>query len=342
MDNEKFKVNPSDKKIEDIGERSLKDEARLLIKNHPEIWHNAREYFRNKNFKQIVEEIVPRGDLGTEEVIYPRNQGDLTERDLRALAIHASMIVDDTLMQYDPKVACEDALRKTIWYKDNGKYAGKVNANTFNLMLGYMDKIKKASEQPKNKEAKEEKMDKEALKKDLQVLQKKAAAIETLLSEDSDNSKEAAAETFKCPTCGNKVLKKTGYCVVCKKKVKPKEAGSEKKATEEKEEYRSATEEIVSQIDEIAETLEKQNDPKLMKYAYQLDLVSEVLEGKKEAKALESEADEEYMKKYFVAGARETDADENRYMTEFNNDNTQEVAKLRGKAAADLPYQKKS
>jgi len=27
-------------------------------------------------------------------------------------------------------------------------------------------------------------------------------------------------ETFKCPECGTKVLKNTGYCVKCKKKVK--------------------------------------------------------------------------------------------------------------------------
>ena len=32
------------------------------------------------------------------------------------------------------------------------------------------------------------------------------------------------ADTFKCPSCGTKVLKQTGYCVKCKKKVKPKEA----------------------------------------------------------------------------------------------------------------------
>ena len=29
-----------------------------------------------------------------------------------------------------------------------------------------------------------------------------------------------AADTFKCPECGTKVLEQTGYCVKCKKKVK--------------------------------------------------------------------------------------------------------------------------
>lgn len=33
-----------------------------------------------------------------------------------------------------------------------------------------------------------------------------------------------SAETFKCPTCGTKVLKQTGYCVKCKKKVQPKKS----------------------------------------------------------------------------------------------------------------------
>ena len=30
------------------------------------------------------------------------------------------------------------------------------------------------------------------------------------------------AETYKCPTCGTKVLKTTNYCLKCKKKVSPK------------------------------------------------------------------------------------------------------------------------
>lgn len=33
---------------------------------------------------------------------------------------------------------------------------------------------------------------------------------------------EADSETFKCPECGSKVLKNTGYCLSCKKKVKEK------------------------------------------------------------------------------------------------------------------------
>lgn len=34
-----------------------------------------------------------------------------------------------------------------------------------------------------------------------------------------------AADTFKCPTCGTKVLEQTSYCVKCKKKVKKAASG---------------------------------------------------------------------------------------------------------------------
>ena len=37
---------------------------------------------------------------------------------------------------------------------------------------------------------------------------------------DKEKKDKKAAETFKCPDCGTKVLEQTGYCVKCKKKVK--------------------------------------------------------------------------------------------------------------------------
>jgi predicted RNA-binding Zn-ribbon protein involved in translation (DUF1610 family) len=52
-----------------------------------------------------------------------------------------------------------------------------------------------------------------------------------LASEAPDLETVLAAETFKCPECGTKVLKQTGYCVKCKKKVK--EANEEVSAAEE-------------------------------------------------------------------------------------------------------------
>ena len=47
---------------------------------------------------------------------------------------------------------------------------------------------------------------------------------------------EGDTGTFKCPTCGGKVLKNTGYCLACKKKVKdPGAKADDKKADDKKD-----------------------------------------------------------------------------------------------------------
>ena len=60
-------------------------------------------------------------------------------------------------------------------------------------------------------------------------LRKMALALSRIQEPDFD-ARMAKAKTFPCPTCGTKVLEQTGYCVKCKKKVKP---GAAKKAAEE-------------------------------------------------------------------------------------------------------------
>lgn len=138
---DKPKVQPGKKE----DKKELKQKAQQLLLKHPEILNSARGLFRNENGKTIVEETVPRGDLSKETVIYPRTQGDLEEEDLRGLAVYASTLLDKTLMEYDPKVAMQDALHKAIWNKDGGKYAGRVNANTYALIMDQMGRIKKAA-----------------------------------------------------------------------------------------------------------------------------------------------------------------------------------------------------
>jgi len=188
-------------------------------------------------------------------------------------------------------------------------------------------------------------MDKEAIKKELEATKKKLAALEVLAGEESEEDQSSsteevteknAAETFKCPTCDTNVLKKTGYCVKCKKKVGDK---PEKKEASEK----TAAQRVVEALDEIAGLLESQNDPELVKLAFEIDKVSDMLEGNKEASVLEGDKDEPYMKAHFKAGAPETDKDEP-YMKEFNTDTSTELKdktekKQLGKDASELPYQ---
>jgi ribosomal protein L37AE/L43A len=201
-------------------------------------------------------------------------------------------------------------------------------------------------------------MDKSVIKSEIEATRRKLAALQVLAGEDEDETTEPAekeagkAEMIKCPDCGSKVLKATGYCLKCKKKIK----GGEKKKDEDKDDKKSdkkdsdkknkekeAAAKVAESLDEIAGLLESQNDPELTKLAYELDRVSDVLEGKKEASTLESDSDEPYMKQYFHAGARETDSDES-YMKEFNTDISTELKdkfqkKQLGKDASSLPYQ---
>jgi len=46
--------------------------------------------------------------------------------------------------------------------------------------------------------------------------------LKELMDQALDEEKKAG--TFKCPHCGTKVLKNTGFCVKCKKKVEPGKA----------------------------------------------------------------------------------------------------------------------
>ena len=111
----------------------------------------------------------------------------------------------------------------------------------------------------------------------------------------------------------------------------PAEKKTEEKAVDKaKEEEKDASSPIVDELDKIAEELEQSGDYELFKVAYQLDQVSDVLQGKKTAAALESEPDEKYMKDAFKSTIRQKDKDEG-YMESFATDKTQEVSKAYSK-----------
>jgi DNA-directed RNA polymerase subunit RPC12/RpoP len=204
-------------------------------------------------------------------------------------------------------------------------------------------------------------MDKSIIKSEIEATRRKLAALQVLAGEDEDEDekekateKEAGkADMIKCPDCGSKVLKATSYCLKCKKKikggdtkkddVKKDDKKDDKKDSDKKKKEKEAAAKVAESLDQIAGLLESQNDPELTKLAYELDRVSDVLEGRKEASTLESDSDEPYMKQFFHAGARETDSDEP-YMKEYNTDTSTELKdkfqkKQLGKDASSFPYQ---
>jgi len=190
-------------------------------------------------------------------------------------------------------------------------------------------------------------MDKSMIQAELEATRLKLAALEVLAGEEGIEKEAGKAETVECPDCGTKVLKATGYCLKCKKKVKSGDKKEDDKEEDKKEDKKKKDKEaaakIAESLDEIAGLLESQNDPQLVKLAYEIDKVSDVLEGKREASTLEYDHDEPYMKEHFHAGARETDSDEP-YMKEYNTDTSTELKnKFQGKqlgkdASVNLPY----
>lgn len=130
-----LKVKPGDKKKE-----STREKAVGFLKDHPEILLNARGLFHNQNGETVIEDRVPRGDLNVEETAMPRTQYDLEDADYQEIFKHAKKIVDPVMKDYDEKVAMEDALTRTIATLDDGKYANRVNASTYNLIVGKLTK----------------------------------------------------------------------------------------------------------------------------------------------------------------------------------------------------------
>ncbi len=59
----------------------------------------------------------------------------------------------------------------------------------------------------------------EFMKTIIEIMEDVKISGTNVILEKGDKIQVIEAETFKCPECGSKVLKQTGYCVKCKKKV---------------------------------------------------------------------------------------------------------------------------
>lgn len=362
----RYLLGPCENKGIKIDLSDAKAKAKNLLLKHPEILHDGRHLFRNENGTTIVQEIVPRGDQGLPRVL---NQGDLNDMDLKGLADYAAKLVDPCLLRYDRRVALEDALKKAIWEKDSGMYQGKVNTNTFCLLIDLMgNNTKNASGD--TEEGNKEKPDKEPEEKKVVQVTEVTRKIMTPEQEaelkgegtgdtkgvpESDKIKhrkflerkeeEKSQEESDKPrrkkdkTNPEKENKKMDKAAALKKIEAMQKAIEEMRgvlASDDTEE-RTASEEvngvapIIDSLDKIAGELEETGDIELMKVAYGIDVVSDVLEGKKEAKVLEHDLDEKFMREYFKGGVREGEADEKKYMKQFDNDDSAAVENVKDK-----------
>jgi len=98
--------------------------------------------------------------------------------------------------------------------------------------------------------------------------------------------------------------------------------------------------EFTEKLDKIAEEIQPTNPA----IALQIDMISDVIEGKKEATTLKFDADEAwYMQNRFNYDVRKREADEP-YMADYNKSNYEQVITVRRNPVpikkASVPYQK--
>lgn len=125
------------------------------IAQFPEVIHNAYPYFNYDN--RVVEKRVNRGD----DLRAPyKGASDFTDEDYDALVKYAQTIKNPILEKYCSRISNEDALHTAIKSFSNGLFDGKVNANTFEVLVKSMEnnpeKIasKKKSPKPKSESPK--------------------------------------------------------------------------------------------------------------------------------------------------------------------------------------------
>jgi len=98
--------------------------------------------------------------------------------------------------------------------------------------------------------------------------------------------------------------------------------------------------EFTEKLDKIAEEVQQINPA----IALQIDMISDVIDGKREASTLKFDADEAwYMQNRFNTQVRKREADEP-YMDEYNKNNFEQVIDVRKHPVpiktANVPYQK--
>ncbi|HMB17531.1 MAG TPA: hypothetical protein VKO61_01325 [Candidatus Paceibacterota bacterium] len=290
-----------------------------VLKNYrsqfPEESQNAYDYFNYDN--RVVEERVDRGD---EKSMY-KAPDDLTNEDYQCLLDYAKTKIDPILVRYSPSVACEDALMQAIrWFRD-GMYDGKINAPRFNTLL------KDLMCSPITAKKKSPKKD---TRKPLRQQTLRQLGLKT---QDIPRSRQ-----LKKPQKGPVLVREERR----PSQVVVKQPESKRSTTHNKEadSMLKNPKEYSERLDKVAE--EVQNiDPNI---ALQIDMVSDVIEGRREASSLRWEADESrYMANRFDYRVRSREADEP-YMDEYNRSNYEQVMRERRNPKpvrkASVPYKK--
>jgi hypothetical protein len=281
--------------------------AQNFIGQFPETTNNAYKYFNYDN--RVVNE---RAETRFDHQAQFKGPEELTNQDYDTILSYAKTLVNPILEKYSHSVACEDALMMAIRSYDRGIYDGKINASKYNVLLATMKNPQQVPVMPMMPHMAE---DVEARRKAIPKNILKRLDITDVPLKNKLKPQQKNQGLF---------VKMPGVGIVLDKPEKKVVEKTDKKSTEDnllKEDAMALknAQQYTERLDAIAAELESIS-PEL---AYNIDVVSDVIEGKREASTLKF------------------DADEGRYMDEFNKSNFEQVMKARkNPTPIKLAYQK--
>jgi len=274
----------------------------------PEVKNNAYPYFNYD--RRVVEETVPRGDqkVGGREPY--RGPEDLSDAEFDGLVRYAKTLVNPILAKYSPVVAWEDALHMAIRSYADGHFDNKINANRFGVLLKAM--MGQAPVMAADVEAAKKKKEKAAPEPKPESTRVSPTMVKQLgLTPRGIPQRARIRKRNQAPT----LVREKGQVIIQSADQSPtKEVAMLKNA-------KSYTE----RLDKVAEDLQASN-PEI---ALQIDMVSDVIEGRREASSLKFDPDEaRYMANRFDFRVRARNADEP-YMDKFNGSNFEQTINVR-------------
>jgi len=274
----------------------------------PETTNNAYPYFNYDH--RVVNERVDRGDKPSTY----KGPDEFKDSDYQSLLNYARTMIDPNLKKYSKEVACEEALNLAVRSYGNGAFDGKVNANKFQVLLSSLcSDLDTSGNVGINLGTPNTHADVTAKKKKAPA---QTVVPHRVLKQLGIKVREVGSRPGQSK---NPQFVKTQDGIVVHKK-----AENENPLKEERMAIKNA-QQYTERLDKVATEIQAVNPD----FALAIDMVSDVIEGRRSASTLKFDADEaRYMAGRFNFSVRKRDADEG-FMDHFNANTMDQVITVR-------------
>jgi hypothetical protein len=129
----------------------MADKKDQELQNLPEVRQNASDYFTYEK-TPIIQKSVNRGDS---REVNP-TQYEITDEDIQKLAKNALLFIDKRMLDTAKDQAVSSAVSMAIGNMQEGRWQGKVNADTMDLICGLASKMLTPKEEKKIEKKKDQ------------------------------------------------------------------------------------------------------------------------------------------------------------------------------------------